>query len=247
MGGIILGKRLIRLMLVSIIWVFLIMKSIRSEQSNIKGSPTYGKITATTVVYNKIMGAEIDVIEKNTAVEILKDKSEKWYYIGYSAKRGWIKKEYLHIPDDPQPNNCQLGDEEIEAFSDKYLKSDTNYCIWVDIDRQRVYVLKNINGWHLEKRIICSTGRNKTPTTRGFYKIGDRGTWFYSQRLNSGAKYWVRFNDSYLFHSVAMDKEGKITDGVLGQRRSSGCVRMSVESAKWFYDNIPVGTTVFIY
>ena len=59
--------------------------------------------------------------------------------------------------------------------------------------------------------------------------------------------YWSRFNGSYLFHSVAMDKDKNITDNILGKRRSSGCVRMSVDDAKWFFENIEAGTKVWIY
>lgn len=242
-----LYKRLGKLLFFSIICVFLIMKNIRGQQGNIKASAVYGRVMGATVVYDKIDGTQTDVIEKNSVVEILKDRSERWYYVGYSNKKGWIRSCNLYIEPDPKTNACRLTTKEIESFSDEYFKSNTDYCVWVDIDRQRVYVLKNNNGWCLERTIICATGKNKTPTVRGFFKIGDRGKWFYSERLNSGAKYWVRFSDSYLFHSVAMNKQGEIIDPVLGQRRSSGCVRMGVEDAEWFYNNIPVDTTVFVF
>jgi len=58
--------------------------------------------------------------------------------------------------------------------------------------------------------------------------------------------YYVRFNGSYLFHSIAMDKDKNVIDGVLGQRRSSGCIRMSLDDSKWFFENIPEKSRVFI-
>ncbi|MBR1444345.1 MAG: L,D-transpeptidase family protein [Firmicutes bacterium] len=35
-----------------------------------------------------------------------------------------------------------------------------------------------------------------------------------------------------------MDINGNVTDGIVGEKRSSGCVRMKVDDAKWFFDNI---------
>ena len=44
-----------------------------------------------------------------------------------------------------------------------------------------------------------------------------------------------------------MDKNKNVIDNTLGQKHSSGCVRMSVENSQWFYDNIEYGTGVCIY
>lgn len=216
--------------------------------SVIKSSEVIADVPKGAVLYDNIDGKAVNLILSGQKVEILKDRSEEWYYVKYKDKEGWVKGVTLNIPKDRSTNTSVLSDNVILDYANGELKSKTGHFIWVDIDRQRIYVLKGENGnWEIEKRIVCATGRNKTPTVRGSFEIGDRGEWFYSERLNSGAKYWVRFDGSYLFHSVAMDKDKNITDNVLGKRRSSGCVRMSVEDAKWFFENIETGTGVWIY
>lgn len=189
-------------------------------------------------------------IKKGVNVEIFKDRGTKVYLVKndeYKVK-GWLKGEFLDIPDDPEVNTNYLKESTVEKFiNDKGISSNTKYLIFTNIDRQLTYILEGKTGnWKVIKTIKCATGRNISPTTKGLFKITDRGQWFYSDRLGSGAKYWLRFNGSYLFHSVAMDKNKNVIDNVVGKRRSSGCVRMLIEDIKWVYENIPYETTVFI-
>lgn len=203
------------------------------------------------VFIDENMNKVIDTIKKGERVEILKDKTTKIYLIKSEKLKlkGWVKAENLNIDADPLTNYNTLSDIEIEIFANSNADfiSSTNYFVWTDIDRQLTYIFKGKkHNWRLIKTIVCATGLNKSPTTKGFFKIGDRGKWFFSERLESGAMFWVRFNNSYLFHSVAMDKNKNVIDNVVGERRSSGCVRMTLEDIQWFYNNIPYGTTVFI-
>ncbi len=225
-------------------------KMIRAEDTPLflKPSPVFASVPQGAVVYEEINGKANDMIISGTKVEILKDRGTKWYYVRYKNRLGWVKAEALDIPRDRPADTSVLSNNIIEDHANNNIASETQHFVWVDIDRQRIYVLKGSKGsWKVERRILCATGMNKSPTTRGHFKIGERGTWFYSERLGSGAMYWVRFNGSYLFHSVAMDKNRNITDPVLGQKHSSGCVRMSVEDAKWFFDNIEENSAVWIY
>ena len=54
-----------------------------------------------------------------------------------------------------------------------------------------------------------------------------------------------------MFHSVLYSqKGGKVTQSSvnhLGSRASHGCVRLSVEDAKWIWNNCPANTTVVVY
>lgn len=222
---------------------------VKNTEYEINPSPVYGDIKEGAVLYDGCEGGSV-IYRPNEGeeAEILKDRGTQWYYVKVGGRKGWIQGDYLCIPVDPETNDTELSEEKIEEYinSGEYISASDMY-VWVDIDRQRIYVLKGKNSdWKLEKVIVCATGKNESPTTRGYYQIQDRGKWFYSERLGSGAMYWVRFNGSYLFHSVAMDKNKEVTDGVLGERRSSGCVRMSVEDAEWFYENIEYGTGVWI-
>lgn len=207
----------------------------------------------TNINNSKCDNAQINsenILYNNTVVEILQDKSYKYYLVreNENAEPKWILAENINIPPDPETNPERLSKEDLEGYVNLMnFESKTNYFIWVDIDRQLCYLFKGEkNNWRLEKTFICATGKNISPTTRGEFETSDKGEWFYSERLNSGAKYFIRFNGSYLFHSVAMDKEKNITDPILGKRRSSGCVRLALEDIKYLYDTIPEKTKVYI-
>ena len=194
----------------------------------------------------------VDTVFSGEIVTIQQDRGYLWYQIKKkNGKVGWVPREVLYIPENEPTNRNQLTKKEIEGHIRwRKLDSKTDTLIWVDIDRQLTYVLKKNEGtesWLLERTIICSTGDNKSPTKTGIYKIKDGGEWFYSDYFNSGAMYWVPYSGSYLFHSVAMDKDRKITNDTLGKKSSAGCIRMSVNDSKWFYENSPEGSTVFVY
>lgn len=100
------------------------------------------------------------------------------------------------------------------------------------------------------KAMICSTGLyNATP--RGTFQISTKYRW---RELYGGVygQYTTRIHGGVLFHSVPYYKKSEsalCTDkyNKLGQQASMGCVRLTVEDAKWIAENCPAGTTVEIY
>ena len=52
--------------------------------------------------------------------------------------------------------------------------------------------------------------------------------------------------ESGLFHSIIYNLDGSIRDGRLGMKLSDGCIRLAKVNAKWIYDNVPAGSTVYI-
>ena len=111
--------------------------------------------------------------------------------------------------------------------------------------------IKDANGEYTRpyKAMICSTGK-ATPTS-GVYKMSDRGKW----GMMVGrvwAQYYSRINGQILFHSVpytskSPNKLEYWEYDKLGTSASAGCVRLTVEDAKWIYDNCPAGTQVEFY
>lgn len=128
-----------------------------------------------------------------------------------------------------------------------------DWKVIVSIDEQKTYVYQKDS---LVREMICSTGLidgdNDTPT--GDYIINEsgqkRGTAFFSKRFNEGARWWVGFiGGVYLFHSVPVDANDRIIPeeaAKLGQPASHGCVRLSMDDAKWFYDTVPNGAKLHI-
>lgn len=101
------------------------------------------------------------------------------------------------------------------------------------------------------KSIVCSCGREGSETPEGTFQTSDYYEW---RKMVDGTygRYAVRFNRKILFHSVPYIKTSPDTleweeYNKLGQNASLGCVRMSVEDAKWIYDNCKPGTAVIVY
>ena len=99
------------------------------------------------------------------------------------------------------------------------------------------------------KAMLCSIGA-ATPKS-GVYKTSDMYTWRLLQG-NVYGQYAVRITGHILFHSVPYEKQAK--DSLewweydkLGTDASLGCIRLTVEDAKWIYDNCAKGTQVEFY
>ena len=99
------------------------------------------------------------------------------------------------------------------------------------------------------KAMICSSGIS-TPKS-GTYKISYKYRWL---SLYGGVygQYSTRIVNNILFHSVPYFKQR--ADSLeyeeydkLGTKASAGCIRLTVQDAKWIYDNITSGTYVEFY
>ncbi len=132
----------------------------------------------------------------------------------------------------------------------KIIRNGYPYYIKVNKRLNIVYVYGIEDGEYkkLVKVFVCSAGAN-TPT--GVYSTQNKYVW----RLMVGdsyAQYATRITGHYLFHSVPYQKQAKDTlkywlYNRLGNNDSLGCIRLTVEDAKWIYDNCPLGTKVEIY
>ena len=123
----------------------------------------------------------------------------------------------------------------------------------MDVSEQRVYVYEYANGSYskLKARFVCSTGKRETPTPLGTYRSTEQiNAWHYFRDYNCWAQYAYRISGAYYFHSVLYKVKGGTPTASsvrnLGRRASHGCVRLSVENAKWIYNNCPKGTIVVV-
>ena len=141
-------------------------------------------------------------------------------------------------------------------FSGDALKALKPYVVKVSTDDQRVYVygLDDNNEYTVLVRTMkCSTGRNSTPTPKGTFQAttGPGARWHYFKKYNCWAQYAYYIEGDIMFHSVLYNqKDGPVTQSSvnnLGSKASHGCVRLSVEDAKWLYQNCPKGTKVVVY
>ena len=140
-------------------------------------------------------------------------------------------------------------------FSSKARRGMRTYKIIVSVDDQRVYVYTydaNDQYTKLVRTMVCSTGTRANPTPLGTFTNTGRGArWHQFTKYGSWAQYAFYINGDILFHSVLYNtnsEDSLIRSSVnaLGRRASHGCVRLSVEDAKWIWTNCEQHTTVIV-
>ncbi len=164
-----------------------------------------------------------------------------------SAKEDQTAKQ--ENPDTPQ-NSRDQKDKNITVKDPDVKKNQrsSRYRIDVSVAEQKVRIYENDA---IVKEWTVSTGKDGS-TPLGRFTIQNRGEWFFSEKYQQGAMWWVSFKDwgVYLFHSVPMDRNRNVLEeeaAKLGTPASHGCIRLEVDNAKWIYDNIPAGTPVYIH
>ena len=152
----------------------------------------------------------------------------------------------------------EITEEVIEVIEEPVLESITvnstmPYYIKVNRTQNVVNIYaKEPDGTYLPfKAMICSIGK-ATPASGKVHK-----TTTYKTRWNplSGkvyGQYITQIVGDILFHSVPYTAKDPSTleyweYDKLGTFASLGCVRLTVEDAKWIYDNIASGTSVEFY
>lgn len=129
----------------------------------------------------------------------------------------------------------------------------TSYYIKVNYGAQVVTIYKkDADGNYTVpvKAMVCSTG-NATPKS-GVYSIPARWEWLRLQGYVWG-HYSTQIKGNILFHSVPYLKKGDPASleyweyDKLGTYASAGCVRLTVQDAKWIYNNCAKGTQVEFY
>lgn len=221
------------------------------------------KVKTTTSIKELVFKKSNSFAEKNNyskALDILDDYEE---YLAGDSDINSLRESYsgsTNISSTKASNTNKELDEKTSSASTFLanisssnmnslgISSPTKYLIYVNLKEQKTYVFNGVmNKWKLEKIMPCSSGIQGYETPSGVFDITDRGDWFFSDKYNDGAKYWVQFKGNYLFHSLPFKEDKKtITDYTLGKVASHGCIRLSLDDAKWLYDNISDKTKVII-
>ena len=141
-------------------------------------------------------------------------------------------------------------------FSDDAKKALKPYVLKVSVDKQRVYAYapdENEEYTVLVRTMKCSTGKNATPTPKGTFQngTGPGARWHYFKKFKCWAQYAYYIEGDIMFHSVLYkEKDGPVTQSSvnnLGRKASHGCIRLSVEDAKWINQNCPRNTKIIVY
>jgi LysM repeat protein len=111
--------------------------------------------------------------------------------------------------------------------------------IIVSLSNQRIYAYEN---GQLVRTTLASTGLPATPTVLGNFTVQRK----YESQTMSGPGYylpnvqWV----SYFYAGYAI--HGTYWHNNFGQPMSRGCVNLTNEEARWYYDFAPIGTPVTV-
>ena len=158
-------------------------------------------------------------------------------------------KETTYIPPVTPTASSSTSNSSIEdAVNKKGLSSSTNYLIWINTKKLYTYVFTGSEGhWNLVRSMKSTMGKPSTPTIKGTFTVQGKGSYFTVPDHEEWiCKYYTQFYGDYLIHSVVYDENDKLIDGRLGMRLSKGCVRVSLENAKYVYYNVPRNSTVYV-
>lgn len=141
----------------------------------------------------------------------------------------------------------------ISFFSPLRTEATVDKPYYIKVNKQQNCVTvygKDEKGYYTVplRAMVCSVGAD---TPLGIFNTPEKYRW----KLLMGdvwGQYSTRIVKGILFHSVWYYKMDATTLSAtqynkLGTTASHGCVRLTVEDAKWIYDNCPLGTTVEIY
>ncbi|MBQ3420345.1 MAG: L,D-transpeptidase, partial [Romboutsia sp.] len=146
--------------------------------------------------------------------------------------------------------NYKYFDSDMTRFvNDNNFTSTSKYMLVTNLKSRNTFVFEKDNNnakWVQLYKYKSTVGKLATPTITGTFYITGRKPYFGTDEYR--VKYATRIRGAYYYHSILYDSKGiRVIDSRLGQALSHGCIRLDTANAKWIYENIPDGTTVFIH
>lgn len=199
--------------------------------------------------YEGVLREDAGGIAAGTRVRLYEAESGKSYVIGGRKGGGRVRVPWDAVEPIAKsaPALPAVSEKEIALYAGAHLSSKTDFLLWVDLSRTRLYVLEYADeGWTLLRSLPCAVGDAAHPTPSGRFEICYKSTSIGKEELYL-CRYALCFYGGYMLHSVLFDWGGnEIIDGRMGMRISHGCIRLRHEDSRWLYESIPIGTTVFI-
>ena len=200
-------------------------------------------------IYEGVLKKDAAGIAAGTRVRLYEAESEKYYVIGGLRGGGRVRVPWDAVAPSVKGGTSlpAVGAREVALYAGEHLSSKTEYLLWVDLSRTRLYVLEYADeGWVLLRSLPCAVGDAAHPTPSGRFEICYKCASIGKEALYL-CRYALCFYGGYMFHSVLFNWAGsEVIDGRMEMRISHGCVRISPEDSRWLYESIPIGTAVFI-
>ena len=172
----------------------------------------------------------------------------------FSSKERTVQEVTVKDISQKSPIVVEALEENEENLEEIYPTGTTKCYIKVNCKSQTVNVYeKDENNKYSKpvKVMLCSTGV-ETPKT-GVYKITSFKQEWLGLQGNVYGQYCTQIVGNILFHSVPYIEKNNPSSleyweyDKLGEEASLGCIRLTVESAKWIFDNCETGTQVEFY
>lgn len=247
----------------------------KNKKSFWEGRTVMASVVAVTVFLCLLTAVEIAAIKMEwniPVISMLIGDSDNYFFSEYRKAEEKLEESMENVPHEEDTSQYQWVETEnteaaeiaetteqpkpeTESTQTNETEQGDEFPYLLKINRQQNVVTaytKDETGEYIipVRAILCSTGLyNATP--RGTFHLSSKYTW---RQLHGGVygQYASRITGGVLFHSVPYASKNKSTlywekYNKLGQQASMGCVRLTVEDAKWIYDNCPSGTTVEVY
>ena len=131
--------------------------------------------------------------------------------------------------------------------------SNTKYLVYVSRSSHKIRVYYGgRDNWSRIHTYSCTVGKASSPTPAGTFIVRTKGD---SHKFTENGValrywYWIHFSETGIgINSVPYyddDTPAQVYDGRIGQNLSGGSVRVTLNNARYFHDNIPIGTKVII-
>ncbi len=220
----------------------MVTDSAANEKSNEANPP---EETCSDKSSNIEMGTEGNSTEGDNINEVgSNEDNHEEEIIGDDSTADDTEQEKEECGEMNKENNDLAGEDDT---GDIDFKDISSFRVEVELLKQVVYIFYKEE---LIKEMICSGGTGEKQTPVGEFKTTQKGEYFWSDKYNMGAYYWIRFYNEYLFHSVPFDAEGQMIieeNEKLGTPASHGCIRLGLDEAKWMYEMLPPGVEVLIH
>lgn len=123
------------------------------------------------------------------------------------------------------------------------LSSPRKIVVVRDVRPQVMYCYE---GDSLVAKFLVSTGRNGYETALGEYQILTKRPRVWSRKWKCWMLWWQSFTEPKPLRNGIHALENKDCKKYLGYPNSHGCVRLSLNDAKWFFDWTEIGDSVHI-
>lgn len=172
-----------------------------------------------------------------------------YIWIPGEARACWVPYYSIRISSKNYTVYEDFSDTDKEIFVNaKGYESQSEYLIWINLERQKVNVFLGAKGrWDLIRVSTCSSGANTTPTPTGVVTYCAYSNGWFNPTYYVKPVLYINLERAIAMHSILFNPNGTVQDGTQGTPASHGCVRMPPAEIDWIASHVPVGTTVVVF